>query len=79
MLQEQQDAGKYEYSMASYQLQIFTVVKKDLGIHIIHDIQELNKVTIRDSALPPQVDDFVESHVGHVGYGLADLFSGYDG
>ena len=79
MLQEQRDAGKYEYSTASYRSRIFTVAKKDPGIRIIHDVQELNKVTIRDSALPPRVDDFAESHVGHVVYGLADLFSGYDG
>ena len=46
---------------------------------MVHNVQELNKVTIRDPTLPPRVDDFTENHVGHVIYGLADLFSGYDG
>jgi hypothetical protein len=52
MLIEQRDAGKYEYSTASYRSRIFTVAKKS-GLCMVHDIQELNKVTIRDSALPP--------------------------
>ena len=77
MLIEQQDAGKYEYSTASYRSRIFPVTKKS-GLCMVHDVQELNKVTIQDSALPPQVDNFAENHVGHVIYGLADLFSGYD-
>ena len=77
MLIEQRDAGKYEYSMASHRSRIFPVTKK-AGLRMVHDVQELNKVTIWDSALPPRVDDFAESHVGHVIYGLADLFSGYD-
>jgi hypothetical protein len=78
MLLEQRDAGKYEYSTASYRSRIITVTKK-VGIRIVHDVQELNKITIRDAALPPRVDDFAENHVGHYIYGLADLFSGYDG
>jgi hypothetical protein len=78
MLQDQRDAGKYKYSTASYRSRMFTVTKK-IRLRIIHDVQELNKVTIRDAALPLRVDDFAESHVGHAIYGLADLFSGYDG
>jgi hypothetical protein len=78
MLLDQKAAGKYEYSTASYRSRIFTVLKK-LGLRIVHDVQELNKVTVRDSALPPRVDDFAEGLVGRVIYGLADLFSGYDG
>ena len=43
------------------------------------DVQELSRVTVHDAGLPPRTDDFAESFVGHVIYGLADLFSGYDG
>ena len=78
MLEEQKAAGKYEYSTASYRSQIFTVLKK-LSLQIVHDVQELNKVTICDAALPPHVDDFAEGLVGRVIYALADLFTGYDG
>ena len=34
---------------------------------------------MRDAGLPPRTDDFAESFVGHIIYGLVDLFSGYDG
>ena len=42
-------------------------------------VEELNKVTIRDSALPLRLDDFAEGFVGCYIYGLFDLFAGYDG
>ena len=79
MLQEQKAAGKYEYSTASYRSRIFAVAKPKGGIRLVADVQELNRVTVRDAGLPPRTDDFAESFVGHVIYGLADLFSGYDG
>ena len=79
MLLDQKAAGKYEYSTASYQSWIFAVGKPKGGIHLIADVQELNRVTVRDAGLPPRTDDFAESFVGHVIYSLADLFSGYDG
>ena len=46
---------------------------------MVADVQELNRVTVRDAGLPPRTDDFAEGFVGHVIYELADLFSGYDG
>ena len=78
MLEDQKAAGKYEYSTASYHSKMFTVLKK-VGLQIVHDVQELNKVTIHDAALPPHVDDFAEGLVSRVIYALADLFAGYDG
>ena len=79
MLLEQKATGKYEYSSASYRSRIFAVAKPKGGIHLVADVQELNRVTVHDASLPPRTDDFAESFVGHVIYGLADLFSGYDG
>ena len=79
MLLDQKAAGKYEYSMASYRSRIFAVGKPKGGIRLVADVQELNRVTVRDAGLPPRTDDFAESFIGHVIYGLADLFSGYDG
>ena len=78
VLLEQERAGKFEASTASYRSRIFPVAKKN-GIRIVQDVQELNKVTVRDAALPPRVDNFVEGFVGRVVYGLCDLFAGYDG
>jgi len=34
---------------------------------------------VRDAGLLPRTDDFGESFIGHIIYGLADLFSGYNG
>lgn len=79
MLLDQKAAGKYEYSTASYRSRIFAVGKPKGGIRLVVDVQELNRVTVRDAGLPPRTDDFAESFVGHVIYSLADLFSGYDG
>ena len=79
MLLDQKAARKYEYLTASYHLQIFAVGKPKGGICLVADVQELNWVTVRDAGLPPRTDDFAESFVGHVIYGLADLFSGYNG
>jgi len=79
MLLNQKAAGKYEHSTASYRSRIFTVGKPKGGICIVTDIQELNRVMVHDAGLPPRTDDFAESFVGHVIYGLADLFSGYEG
>ena len=79
MLLDQKAAGKYEYLTVSYRSRIFAVSKPKGGICIITDVQELNRVTVCDAGLPPWTDDFAESFVGHVIYGLADLFSGYDG
>jgi len=79
MLLEQKAAGKYEHSMASYHSRIFAIAKPKGGICLVVDVQELNRVTVHDAGLPPRTDDFTESFVGHIIYGLADLFSGYDG
>jgi len=45
MLLEQKAAGKYEYSMASYRSRIFAVAKAKGGIHLVANVQELNRVT----------------------------------
>lgn len=79
MLLDQEAAGKYEYSTTSYRSRIFAVEKPKGGIWIVANVQELNRVTVHDASLPPRTDNFAESFVGHVIYGLTDLFSGYDG
>jgi hypothetical protein len=54
------------------------MVLKKLGLHIVDDVPKLNKVMVRDSVLPPCMDNFAKGLVGRVIYGLADLFAGYD-
>jgi hypothetical protein len=68
--------------MASYWSLLFPVAKKEESLsklHLVADVQELNKVMIQDSVLPPRIDNFAEGFVGRQIYGLFDLFAGYDG
>ncbi len=79
ILQSAFEAGKYEQACSSYRSRVFPVSKKNPGdLCLVHDLQPLNAITIRDAALPPRPDDFAESFVGRVIYGVMDLFSGYD-
>ena len=72
------EAGVYEPSQSSYRCCWFCVAKKNGGFRIVHDLQPLNKVTIRDAGLLPIVDDFVESYAGCQCYTVFDLFWGFD-
>ena len=71
-------AGTYEPSSSSYRSRWFTVLKKNGKLRIVHDLQPLNAVTIRDSAVPPFTEQLAESFGGRACYGLLDLFVGYD-
>lgn len=71
-------SGRYEPSSASYRSTFFAVEKKGGALRVVHDLQPLNAVTIRDATLPPRVDNMIESFAGRAIYGLFDLKSGYD-
>jgi hypothetical protein len=72
-------SGVYEPSNSSYRSRWFAVTKKDgKSIRIVHDLQPLNQVTIKDSGLPPHVEPYVESFGGRGCYGMFDLFVGFD-
>ena len=79
MLKSKIDAGVYEPSQSSYRGRWFCVLKKNGSLRIVHDLQPLNKVSIRDAGQLPIIDDFVESYSGHQCYTVFDLFWGYDG
>ncbi|KAJ1304034.1 hypothetical protein OPQ81_008442 [Rhizoctonia solani] len=70
--------GTYEWLQSSYRGRIFPVLKKDGSPRLVHDMQRLNSVTIRDSTLPPNIEDVVESLAGRACYTLFDIFVGYD-
>jgi hypothetical protein len=79
IIKEKIQSGVYELSTAAYRLRWFCVVKKDGKLlHLVHDLQPLNAVTIRDSSLPPFVKQLAESFAGYMVYGMMDLYSGYD-
>ena len=78
LLREKMEAGVYESSQSSYRSRWFCVRKKNGKLRIVHDLQPLNKVTIRDAGLPPNLDSFVEPFAGHQCYTVFDLYWGFD-
>ena len=49
---------------------------KDGGLRIVHDLQKLNSVTIRDSAVPPIIEEFVKAYAGQSVYTVLDMYWG---
>jgi hypothetical protein len=66
----------YEPSDASYRSSFFCVKKKNGSLRLVHNLQPLDKVTIRNAAVPPFLDQFVEDMAGRACYSLLDLFVG---
>ncbi|RDB24437.1 hypothetical protein Hypma_008418 [Hypsizygus marmoreus] len=72
-------SGIYEDSNSSYRSQWFCVLKKDgKSLRIVHDLQPLNQVAIKDSGVPPMVEQYAEGFGGRGCYGIFDLFVGFD-
>ncbi len=78
IFQDKFAAGVYEHSDASYQSPWFCVKKKNSSLCIVHDLQPLNAITIRNSGIPPLTDQLIESMAGRSCYTMLDLFVGYD-
>jgi hypothetical protein len=79
IIKEKIKSGAYEPSSSSYRSRWFCVLKKDgKSLRIVHDLQPLNAVTIKDAGLPPIADHFIEGFAGRACYSLFDLFVGYD-
>jgi hypothetical protein len=68
----------YEQSTSSYSSPVFCVKKHDGKLWIVHDLQEMNRVTIRDAGLPPATEEFIEAFAGRTCYGRGDIMGGYD-
>ena len=47
------EAGVYEQSQSFYRSRGFVVLKKNGKLRIVHELQPLNKVTIRDAGMMP--------------------------
>jgi hypothetical protein len=78
LLKHKMSAGVYEFSQSAYRSRWFCVLKKSGKLRIVHDLQPLNAITIRDAGLPPILDDFVEPFAGRQCYTVFDLFWGFD-
>ncbi|MBW0554043.1 hypothetical protein O181_093758 [Austropuccinia psidii MF-1] len=78
LIRERIRTGHYEKSTSSYTSLIFCASKSNGKLRIVHDLQELNKVSIKDSGLLPHIEEFVDSFAGRACYGLTDIMGGYD-
>lgn len=55
------------------------MLKKDgKSLRLVHDLQPLNAITIKDSGLPPIIENYAESFGGRSCYAVFDLFVGFD-
>jgi len=78
LFQEKIAAGVYEPSNAPYRSCWFCMPKKNGKLCLIHDLQPLNQVTIKNVAILPLVKQFTKSFAGRACFSLLDLFIGYD-
>ena len=77
LLKEKADAGVYEEAQSSYRSRWFCVKKKNGGLRIVHDLQKLNGVSIKDSGVPPILEEFVEAYAGRSIYTVLDMYWGF--
>jgi len=77
MLKDQLHSGNISYSTSSYRSRMFVVVKPKGGLRGVYDLRNLNKISIQDAMLPPNVSEFADAFVGYSIYGTLDLYSGY--
>ncbi|MBW0521700.1 hypothetical protein O181_061415 [Austropuccinia psidii MF-1] len=59
LVRERIRTGLYEQSTSSYNSPVFCVEKPNGKLRIVHDLQDLNKVTINYAGLPPNADEFL--------------------
>lgn len=79
IIKDKVDSGAYEPSNSSYRSRWFTVVKKDgESLRIVHDLQPLNAVVIKDSSVPPATEELAEAFASRGCYAGLDLFVSFD-
>jgi len=66
-------------SSYTYRSRWFCVLKKDRkSLCLVHDLQPLNAVVVKDAGLPPMVEQYTESFGAQGCYGIFDLMVGFD-
>jgi hypothetical protein len=72
-------SGVYKPSSSSYRSSWFCMPKAEKGaLQIVHNLQPLNAVMIKDSGCPPVLELCAESFGGCVIYAMFDLHIGFD-
>ena len=79
LLQLKIKAGVYEPCQSSYRSRWFcTWIPAKQKLRIVHDLQLLNGVTIKESSIPPNLDQFVDQFLGGKCFTVLDLYWGFD-
>ena len=72
-------SGVYKPSSSSYNSRWFCVFKKDgTSLRLVHSLEPLNAVTIKNAALPPYTDVVAEDFAGQSIYTTLDLYVSFD-
>jgi hypothetical protein len=66
-------SGTYEPLGSSYRSRWFCIPKKNGSFRIVHDLQPLNVVTVKDAGVPPNIEPYAENATGRGIYTLGDL------
>ena len=79
MLKERMEAETVQYCEGPYRNPWFLVKKSEAGKYrLINAAMYINKVTIRDANIPPNIEQFAEEFAGMQAVSLVDMQSGYD-
>ena len=79
IIENKMKSGVYEPSSSSYNTRWFCVYKKDgKSLRLVHSLEPLNAVTIRNSAMPPYTDLVAEDFAGKAIYTTLDLYVSFD-
>ncbi|TPX54602.1 hypothetical protein CcCBS67573_g09554 [Chytriomyces confervae] len=78
LLRENLDAKVMEPSQGAYASPWFMVLKKDGSLRFIQDLQLLNKVSVRNYGVPPNMDELTTRAPGYYIYTAADAISFFD-
>jgi hypothetical protein len=73
------ESGVYEPSNSSYRSRWFCVLKKDgHSLRLVHSLEPLNAITIKDAASPPMTDAIAEAFACRAAYSAFDLYVSFD-
>jgi len=79
IIKEKIKIGVHKRSNSSFQSKWFCILKKDgKSLWIIHDLQALNMVTVKDSGVPPILEFYAENLGSQGSYTGLDLFVTFD-
>lgn len=79
IIKDKWQSGVYEPSSSSYNSWWFCVYKKDgKSLRLVHSLEPLNAVTVKNAAAPPFTDVVAEDFAGWFIYSTLNLYVAFD-